>query len=110
MTELVEQYRLNADKCFECAQTFNDLDAKQIMFAMANAWVMLAKQRAKIETTSLNEPASRVNEPPPPIDDPPKPFPDNEPPRPPPVNDPPPVKESPPMRLNAAKPDDPMQC
>jgi hypothetical protein len=47
MPERVEQYRLNAEKCFEAAKTFNDPEAKRTMFAMADAWTMLAVQRVK---------------------------------------------------------------
>jgi hypothetical protein len=47
MPERVEQYRLNADKCLELAETFKDPDAKRTMFAMADAWLTLAGQRVK---------------------------------------------------------------
>ena len=40
----VETYRLNAEKCLELAQVFNDQERKQIMLAMANAWLTLAEQ------------------------------------------------------------------
>ncbi len=51
MPERVDQYRRNADKCLELADTFKDPDAKRIMFAMADAWLTLAAQRVKnIET------------------------------------------------------------
>jgi hypothetical protein len=45
VTELVERYRLNAEKCLQLAQTFNDLEAKRGLLVMANAWLMLAAQR-----------------------------------------------------------------
>ncbi len=49
--ERVGQYRLNADKCLELAETFKDPDAKRTLFAMAAAWLTLAAQRVKnIET------------------------------------------------------------
>ena len=47
MPERVDQYRLNADKCLELAETFKDPDAKRTMFAMADAWLTLAAQRVK---------------------------------------------------------------
>jgi hypothetical protein len=51
MPERVGQYRLNADKCLELAETFKDPDAKRTMFATADAWLTLAAQRVKnIET------------------------------------------------------------
>jgi hypothetical protein len=57
MPERVGQYRLNADKCLELAETFKDPDAKRTMFAMATAWLTLAEQRVKnIETV---DPPSR---------------------------------------------------
>ena len=57
MPERVEQYRLNADKCLELAETFKDPDAKRTMFAMADAWLTLAGQRVKnIETVDRPSP------------------------------------------------------
>lgn len=47
MPERVERYRQNAQKCFELAQTFKNPDAKQALFAMADAWLMLATRRVK---------------------------------------------------------------
>jgi hypothetical protein len=44
MPERVDQYRRNADKCLELAETFKDPDAKRTMFAMADAWLTLAAQ------------------------------------------------------------------
>jgi hypothetical protein len=85
VTERVDHQR-NAEKCLELAQTFNDPDAKRVMFAMANAWLLLAVQRAKsIDTAPACEPPS-------------------------PINEPPPAKEPSLLRLNPAKPDDPLQC
>ena len=50
----VETYRLNAEKCLELAQTFNDQErkrVKRVMLDMANAWLLLAAQREKnVET------------------------------------------------------------
>jgi len=40
----LERYRRNAEKCLELAQAFNDPERKQIMLAMANAWLTLAEQ------------------------------------------------------------------
>jgi hypothetical protein len=90
-------------------QSFNDLEAKRSLLAMANAWLMLAAQREKnIKAASPGEPTSPINEPPPPPHEPPTPPPIDEP-NPPPIKEPPPTKEPPPQRLSAAKPDDPMQ-
>jgi len=51
MPERVDQYRVNADKCLELAESFKDPDAKRTLFAMAAAWLTLAAQRVKnIET------------------------------------------------------------
>ncbi len=47
MPKRVDQYRLNAVRCFELAQTFKDPDAKRTLFAMADSWLMLADQRVK---------------------------------------------------------------
>ena len=47
MPKRVDQYRLNAVKCFELSQTFRDPDARRALFAMADAWLMLATQRIK---------------------------------------------------------------
>ncbi len=110
MTELIERYRLNAEKCLRLAESFKDLEAKRALIAMANAWIMLAVQREKnIETGPANHPPSPANDPPPP-NEPPTPPSIDELPRPAAVNDPPPAKEAPSMRLDAATPDDPMQC
>jgi hypothetical protein len=110
MTELVEMYRRNAERCLQLGQDSKELEAKRALLVMANAWLMLAAQRQKnIETASPSEPPSPVNEPPPPLDDPPKPPPNSEPPKPPPINDPP-TKESPPLRFNSGNPDDLMRC
>ncbi len=90
MTERVERYRRNAEKCLELAQSFNDHGAKRALLAMANAWLMLAARGEKnIETASPNEPPSSA----PPLDAPPKL---------------PPVDEPLPLRLNPAKADDPL--
>ena len=47
MPQRVEQYRLNAERCFEAGKQFNDPEAKRTMFAMAHGWMMLAVQRVK---------------------------------------------------------------
>ncbi len=86
------------------------------MLGMAVAWLKLAEQRIKNNKTALiyanpwppNDPPAPVDEPAPPPTEPPSPPPIDEPPTPP-VNEPPPTKESPPMRLDPAKSDDPMQ-
>ncbi len=105
MTELVERYRRNAEKCLQLVQNFNELEAKRSLLAMANAWLILAAQREKtIKAAPVPEPTSPINEPPPPPDQPPTPPPIDEPPQPP-IKEPPPAHE-PPQRLNAAKRDD----
>ena len=43
----LERYRQNAEKCFELAQRFNDLESKRSLLAMANAWLKLAEQDRK---------------------------------------------------------------
>ncbi len=108
MTELIERYRLNAEKCLRLAESFKDLEAKRALIAMANAWIMLAVQREKnIETASAQQPPSRGHEPPTP-NEPPAPSPLDEPPKPP--VSPPPTTEPPPLRLKPDKPNGPMQC
>ncbi len=68
MTERVERYRRNAEKCLELAQSFNDAGAKRALLVMANAWHMLAARGEKnVETASPDEPSSA-----PPLDEPPK--------------------------------------
>jgi hypothetical protein len=47
MPKRVDQYRLNAVKCFELSQTFKDPDARRTLFAMADAWRTLATRRVK---------------------------------------------------------------
>ncbi len=55
MPELVDRYRQNAQKCFELAQKFKEPDARRALFAMADAWLMLATQRVKhIENPALD--------------------------------------------------------
>jgi hypothetical protein len=61
MSERVEAYRLNADKCLELAETFKDPDAKRTMFAMADAWLTLAAQRVKNIETVVPPLAPRPN-------------------------------------------------
>ncbi len=57
MPERADQYRLNADKCLELAESFKDPDAKRTLFAMAAAWLTLAGQRVKnIETADGSSP------------------------------------------------------
>ena len=105
MTELVNRYRRNAERCLRLVQNFNDAEAKRSLLAMANAWLMLAAQRAKnIDAAPAHEPTSPINEPSPPPDEPLTPPLIDEP-KLPPIKEPPPVIE-PPQRLNAAKLDD----
>ncbi len=47
MPKRVDRYRLNAVRCFELAQTFKDPDAKRTLFAMADAWQMLATHASR---------------------------------------------------------------
>ncbi len=58
MPKRVDEYRLNAVKCFELAQTFKDPDAKRTLFAMADAWLMLANQRVKNIEMGASDPRS----------------------------------------------------
>jgi hypothetical protein len=63
VTELVERYRLNAEKCLQLAQNFQELQAKRELLVMANAWLVLAMQREKnIETAAANDSTSPINE------------------------------------------------
>ncbi len=56
MSERVERYRLNAEKCLQLAQALNHVEAKRELLVMANAWLVLAAQREKnIETAPANE-------------------------------------------------------
>ncbi len=65
MAERVDQYRLNADKCLELAESFKDPDAKRTLFAMAAAWLTLAAQRIKnIESTEASSTAVLTPAPP----------------------------------------------
>ena len=106
MTELVERYRRNAEKCLRLVQSFNDLEARRSLLTMVNAWLALAAQREKhIEATLRGEPASPINEPPP--YEPPTPPPIDEP-KPPPIKEPPPAEE-PPQRLSVANSEDSVQ-
>jgi hypothetical protein len=111
VTELLERYRRNAEKCLRLVQSFTDSEAKRSLLTMANAWLMLAAQREKnIETALANDPTSPINEPPPPPHQPPTPSPVDEPPKPPPIKEPSSGNKPPPRRLNAGTPDDSMQC
>jgi outer membrane biosynthesis protein TonB len=106
VTELVEQYRRNAQKCVQLVQNFSDLEAKRALLVMASAWLMLAAQREKNIEAAARELPLPVNKPPPPPHEPPRPIDE---PKPPPVKEPPPATQSPPQRLHSAKPDDSMQ-
>jgi hypothetical protein len=66
VAERVERYRLNAEKCLQLAQNFQDPEAKRALLVMANAWLMLAVHRSKnIEyAPATSDPPSPVNEPP----------------------------------------------
>jgi predicted RNA-binding Zn-ribbon protein involved in translation (DUF1610 family) len=52
----VDRYRQNAQKCFALAQKFKDPDARRSLFAMADAWVMLATQRVKHVENPASDP------------------------------------------------------
>jgi hypothetical protein len=66
MPKQVEQYRLNAEKCQQLAQTFEEPEAKRALFAMADSWLTLAAQRLKnIEKARKNlrgDPKQKVAE------------------------------------------------
>jgi predicted RNA-binding Zn-ribbon protein involved in translation (DUF1610 family) len=58
MAERVQWYRLNAEKCLELVGSCRDPEAKRALLVMANAWLMLAAQRAKnIEAMQASEAA-----------------------------------------------------
>jgi len=81
--ERLERYRLNAEKCLELAQRFNDQERKRIMLGMANAWLKLAEQHLRnSETVLVYQTLTTANEPP--------------------------TANEPTQRLNSAKPDDAM--
>jgi hypothetical protein len=62
---LMQAYRVNAEKCLELAQTFNDRERRLVMLGMANAWLTLAEQHLRNgETVLADEPPTPVNEPP----------------------------------------------
>ena len=62
MPELVERYRLNAEKCLQLAQNFQELEAKRELLVMANACLVLATQREKnIEAAAAKESTSTDN-------------------------------------------------
>ena len=44
---------MNAEKCLELAQRFNDQERKRIMLGMANAWLKLAEQHLRNSETVL---------------------------------------------------------
>ena len=93
MTELLERYRRNAEKCRELVQNFNEPEARRALLVMANAWLVLAAQRAKnVEIALPNQLPSQ-----PQLDKPPNPLP---------ANEPLPAKKASTLQLNAAKPDD----
>jgi hypothetical protein len=102
VSELVERYRRNAERCLRLVQNFNDPEARRSLLAMANAWLRLAAQREKtIKVAPAHEPMSPINDPPAPPDEPSTPPPIDAPP----INEPPPGSE-PPQRLDAGEPDD----
>src|SRR5205085_1948854 len=102
VTELLERYRRNAEKCLQLAQNFNDLEAKRSLLMMANAWLTLAAQREKNINPMPGQESPSPVKPPQPLDDPPKPVPGNDPPEPP-IKEPPPVNEPPPTALELSE-------
>ena len=55
----VETYRLNAEKCLELAQTFNDQErkrVKRVMLDMANAWLLFDGGKAKVSPDTVGIP------------------------------------------------------
>jgi hypothetical protein len=102
VTELLEHYRRNAEKCLQLAQNFNDLEAKRSLLMMANAWLTLAAQREKNINPMPGQESPSPVKPPQPLDDPPKPVPGNNPPEPP-IKEPPPVNEPPPTALELSE-------
>ena len=56
--ERLERYRLNAEKCLTLAQTFTDLENRQALLAMANAWLTLAEQHLKNSVMSVQDTAA----------------------------------------------------
>jgi hypothetical protein len=59
-----ERCWLNAEKCLELAQTFNDPERKRIMLGMANVWLTLAEQHLWNSKTVLVCTPTTTNEPP----------------------------------------------
>ena len=49
MAELINRYRLHAEKCLELARTFTDFESKRALVAMAKAWSALAARSENIE-------------------------------------------------------------
>ena len=47
MTERINWYRANAEKCLSLAHRFRDPDSKRALLAMANAWLAMAEQSAQ---------------------------------------------------------------
>ena len=118
--ERLERYRLNAEKCLTLAQTFTDLENRQALLAMANAWLTLAEQHHKNSRTVLvYETPPPVSEPPP-VNERPQPPSAHAQPKPPPIGEPqlpvtkppksPPIGEAPSMSLDPVKSVDPTQC
>ena len=51
MTERINWYRANAEKCLSLAQRFRDPQSRRVLVAMANAWLVLAQQRTQNNET-----------------------------------------------------------
>lgn len=47
MTERINWYRANAEKCLSLAHRCRDPQSKRALLAMANAWLALAEQSAQ---------------------------------------------------------------
>jgi len=63
MAELINRYRLNAEKCLELARTFKEVESKRSLMVMANAWLALAAQRSKNIDNRYSTPCPRCQSP-----------------------------------------------
>lgn len=63
MAELINRYRLNAEKCLELARTFKEVESKRALVVMANAWLALAAQRSKNIEKRHSAPCPRCQSP-----------------------------------------------
>jgi hypothetical protein len=70
MTERTQWYRSNAEKCLALAHRFNDFESKRALLAMANAWLALAEQVSKKNTTTSTPETPPHRSTPAPLDEP----------------------------------------